>query len=91
MKKKWKIVIIVLSVTLIVTAVIVALYPTASKVQTEQKIEHDIHTFDTHTKKDNIIPKNTTVNFRYINFSPLPEDTYSLAEHCINKILKMNS
>ena len=41
--------------------------------------------------KDNIIPKNTTVNFRYINFSPLPEDTYSLAEHCINKILKMNS
>ena len=41
--------------------------------------------------KDNIIPKNTTVNFRYINFSPLPEDTFSLAEHCINKILKMNS
>ena len=38
MKKKWKIVIIVLSVTLIVTAVIVALYPTVSKVQTEQKI-----------------------------------------------------
>ena len=41
--------------------------------------------------KDNIIPKNTTVNFRYINFSPLPEDTFSLAEHCVNKILKMNS
>ena len=60
MKKKWKIVIIVLSVTLIVTAVIVALYPTASKIQTEQKIEHDIHTFDTHTKKDNIIPKDKT-------------------------------
>ena len=41
--------------------------------------------------KDNIIPKSTTVNFRYVNFSPLPEDTYSLAEHCLNKILKMNS
>ena len=41
--------------------------------------------------KENIIPKNTTVNFRYINFSPLPEDTYSLAEHCVDKILKMNS
>ena len=41
--------------------------------------------------KENIIPKSTTVNFRYNNFSPLPEDTYSLAEHCINKILKMNT
>ena len=41
--------------------------------------------------KDNIIPKNTTVNFRYNNFSPLPENTFSLAEHCINKILKMNT
>ena len=51
MKKKWKIVIIVLSVTLIVTAVIVALYPTVSKVQTEQKIEHDIHTFDRQNKR----------------------------------------
>ena len=41
--------------------------------------------------KENIFPKNTTVNFRYTNFSPLPEDTCSLAEHCLNKILKMNS
>ena len=40
--------------------------------------------------KENIFPKKTTVNFRYTNFSPLPEDTCSLAEHCINKIKKMN-
>ena len=41
--------------------------------------------------KDNIFPKKTTVNFRYSNFSPMPEDTCSLAEHCTNKIQKMNS
>ena len=41
--------------------------------------------------KENIFPKNTTVNFRYTSFSPSPEDTCSLAEHCNNKILKINS
>ena len=41
--------------------------------------------------KENIFPKNTTVNYRYINFAPTSEDTSSLAEHCINKIRKMNS
>lgn len=60
MKKKWKILIIILSITLIVTAIIIALYPTASKIQTEQKIEHDIHTFNTHTENDNIVPKDKT-------------------------------
>ena len=41
--------------------------------------------------KENIFPKKTTVNLRYINFAPLKEDICSLAEHCTNKILKMNS
>ena len=41
--------------------------------------------------KENLFPKKTTVNFRYTNFSPLWDDTCSLAEHCINKIQKMNS
>ena len=41
--------------------------------------------------KENLFPKKTTVNFRYINFSPLPEDICALSEHCNNKINKMNS
>ena len=41
--------------------------------------------------KENIFPRNITDNFRYMNFSPLPQDTSSLAEHCTNKILKKDS
>ena len=41
--------------------------------------------------KENLFPKNTTVNFRYSNFSPLPEDISALAEHCNNKIKKITS
>ena len=49
------------------------------------------YTFSFKFIKENIFPKNTTVNFRYTNFTPLSEDTCSLAEHCINKIQKMSS
>lgn len=78
-KKRRKLIAIILSAILLITAVIIALYPTMSRIETENRIDHDISKFEIHIKKDNIIPADKTKE-EAIDEGIIDEDGYVLDE-----------